>query len=128
MFKKALVTLALVPALLAGVTSMGATPAFAANGGVYIVTPKWWGWCPNIRGYQNRVVVVSITNTTTGYSQTDSGDDVGWTNVDLHSNNSVHVNVGCSLGIGSTGTVVTIRPTRNGQTFWTSPSGASYGN
>jgi len=122
-----MLALVLLAASVSGVLATGATPASAASG-VYIVTPKWWGWCPNIRGITNRVTFVSVTNTATGYSQTDYGDDIGWTTVALNRSNTVRVNVGCSLGHGSTGTEVRITPRRNGQTFWVSPTGGSYGN
>lgn len=121
-------------ALAAGVglmTSMvpAAAPAeAAATPGVYIVAPRWWGWCPNVYGQANWVEYMDITNVTNGYGQVDRGDDVGWAKVILGRKNEIHVNVGCGRGIGSTGTVVWITPNRNGQTFWTSPSGASYGN
>lgn len=115
-------------ALLAGLLTVNPAPSTASTNGVYVVAPKWWGWCPDIRGLKNVVVAVSVTNTTTGHSMSDLGDDIGWSNVALNRSNTLHVNVGCSRGHGSTGTVVTIRPTRHKQTFWVSPGGSSYGN
>lgn len=102
--------------------------AATANAGVYIVAPKWWGWCPNVSGVTNRVTFMSQVNQTTGNMSSDAGDDVIWSRVALNTYNTIDVQVGCIYGIGSSGTRVTIRPTRNGQTFWVSPTGASYGN
>lgn len=124
--KKAAVALVAAAALLTGLVAV--QPAAAASNGVYIVTPKSWGWCPNIRGIPNKVVYVSVTNTTTGHSQTDRGDDIGWVRVKLHQRNRVHVNVGCSAGYGSGGTVVTITPRRHKQSWFVGPTGVTWGN
>jgi hypothetical protein len=119
-------------ASLIGITkpaaSAGPAAKAATNAGVYIVAPKWWGWCPNIRGIQNRPWAMAAWNISHGGSASDMGDDIIWIRVQTGQTNRVDVQVGCSSGIGSSGTVVYIRPSRNGQTFWISPGGASYGN
>lgn len=111
------------------ITALGVGPAQAAsNGGVYIVAPKWWGWCPNVGRVYNAPIRMSATNTTSRDSRADSGDDIIWVGVQMSRRNTVHVNVGCSLGHGSAGTVVTFTPTRNGQAWFVSPGGATWGN
>jgi hypothetical protein len=102
-------------------------PEHLRNGGVYIVTPKWWGWCPDVR-VKNYVTVVSLTNATYGSSSSDVGDDIGWIGVRLGYKNTIHVNVGCSLGHGSGGVTVTITPTRNGQAWFVGSTGGAWGN
>jgi hypothetical protein len=122
-----LAALVLVAAVGAIATATPAAKA-ATNAGIYIVAPKWWGWCPNVRGLPNRPVAMAATNVSHGSSASDIGDDIIWLRVQTGQQNKISVQVGCSAGIGSTGTVVYIRPARNGQTFWISPTGASYGN
>ncbi len=102
--------------------------AAAAKGGVYIVAPKWWEWCPNIARQNNQPRHMSQSNFTTGNSSSDSGDDIIWSRVALNQNNRIAVQVGCTLGHGSTGTQITIRPTRNGQTWFISLSGGTSAN
>lgn len=126
---RALVLAAATLASSAAATTFGVAPAHAAsNGGVYIVAPKWWGWCPNVGRVYNRPHYMQATNTTSGDTRADSGDDIIWIGVQMNRRNTVHVNVGCSLGHGSTGTVASFTPTRNGQTWFVSPSGATSGN
>lgn len=107
-----------------------AAPASAAsaNGGVYVIAPKWWGWCPNIARQNNYPYYMSQSNFTTGNSSSDAGDDIIWSRVALNQNNTISVAVGCILGYGSGGTTITIRPTRNGQSWFISLSGATWHN
>jgi hypothetical protein len=61
---------ALSAAIFLAVTIGIATQASAAsaNGGVYIIAPKWWGWCPNVAGRNNYPYYMSQENYTTGDS------------------------------------------------------------
>ena len=124
--RKAITTAVAAAALLLGMGS--AQSASAATNGVYIVTPKSWGWCPNIKNQKNYVSFVSVTNHSNGYSQTDFGDDIGWTSVNLNKRNSIQVNVGCSLGHGSRGITVDITPRRHKQAWYVGPTGVTWGN
>ena len=106
-----------------------ATPASAAgNGGVYLITPKSWGWCPNIVKQNNFPYNVAQENYTTHDSSADSGDDIIWSRVNLNQNNNIDVQVGCILEYGSHGVSITIRPTRNGQSWFISSTGATSHN
>jgi hypothetical protein len=111
-------------------TSTDSAPAAEAssNGGIYIVTPKSWGWCPNVAKVYNRPYYLTATNFTSGDTRGESGDDIIWVGVQLNKSNRIQVNVGCSLGYYSTGTLITITPRRNGQAFFVSPSGTAWGN
>ncbi len=124
----ALLSIAVLVSSLGAATAV-ATPAQAAsNGGVYIVAPKSWGWCPNVRGVYNRPTQMHVTNYTSGETRSDGGDDIIWVGVNMNQSNTVQVNVGCSLGHGSAGTLVRITPRRNGQAFYVSPGGYAWGN
>lgn len=119
---------ALTVTLAAAALSMGfVSPADAAtaNASVYIVAPRWAGWC-NTR--LNAPVQMASWNTTTGHSASDGGDDVIGSRVRLGARNTIHVSVGCRTGIGSSGTVVTITPRRHNQTFWVTPAGTFSSN
>lgn len=103
--------------------------AAATNGWIYIVAPKWWGWCPNIRGIKNRVVSVDVSNQTHGGTNRSSwGSDVVPLRVRHGSNNKITVAVGCSLGHGSSGTTINVTPGRNGQACFSASWGSSWCN
>jgi hypothetical protein len=123
-----IIAAALASLSVAGLALSGSASAATANGGVYIIAPKWWGWCPNVAGQNNYPYYMSQENYTTGDSSADAGDDVIWSRVTLNQNNRIEVQVGCIRGYYSTGTSVTIRPTRNGQSWDISPSGATWHN
>lgn len=101
-------------ALVLGFAAIGpAGPATAATASVYLVTPKWWGWCP---GSGNSVTRVNYV--VAGVSQGgDSGDDVVYARVNLNVNNTVIMAVTCRFNTPQ-GSSAVIRPTRNGQTFF----------
>ncbi len=114
---------AIIAAIAIAVVSLGVVApadAASANASVYIVTPKWAGWC-RAGTSANRPVVVSSNNMTTNHFAQDWGDDIIGSRVRLGTQNTIHVNVGCAQGFGSYGTTVTIRPTRHNQTFYISP-------
>lgn len=105
------------------VASPAATSASTSYGYVYLVTPRWWGWCPGKSNAVKRVDYV-VDNVSSGG---DSGDDIVYAKVRLNQNNTVTMAVQCTKTLPQ-GSQETIKPTRNKQTFWMGyPSGA-YGN
>jgi hypothetical protein len=103
---------------------INATPAAAisANANVYAVAPSA-NWCP---GWLNKVTWVQWANHTTGGTSGDGGDDVVWMPVRTGYSNSVTISVRCKYST-PIGMNFTIRPSRNGQTFWFYPNGG-YGS
>lgn len=84
----------------------------AAVGYVYLVTPKWWGWCP-----YSSITYVGWFNA--GVSQGgDGGNDIVYAKVLLKQDNRITMQVSCSRSMPMGNVVTTIRPNRNGQTFW----------
>lgn len=114
----------LIAVLAVGLGSFMATPpADAATGYVYLVVPKWWGWCPGSSNYATWVGYVNSNVSSGG----DSGDDIVYARVNLNQPNTITMAVHCRRTLPQ-GSQATIRPTRNNQTFWMGyPSGA-YGN
>jgi hypothetical protein len=104
----------------AAATVVAPAPASAAtaNAGVYAVAPSS-SWCP---GWLNKVTRVQWSNFTTGGTGGDSGDDIVWMPVRTGITNSVNISVTCSRTYPR-GMNFSIRPSRNGQTFWFYPSG-----
>lgn len=104
-------------------TLVAAPPANAATGYVYLVTPRWWGWCPGNGNYVKRVDYVNGILSSGG----DKGDDIVYAKVDLKRDNTIVMSVQCAKN-NPQGSIATIKPNRTGQTFWMGyPSGA-YGN
>ncbi len=117
-FKRRAVGLGLAVAMLALTGTVGVTSAQAAsaNGGIYVVTPTWWGNCT-----QFGVAGLATWNLYVNHSNPgDYGDDVAWMPVRLNTSQSVQIKVICKrTGVQGGSTIsATIRPTRNGQTFF----------
>lgn len=96
----------------------GATSAHAAaaNGGIYVVTPTWWGNCSGLG-----VAGLATVNSYVGHSNPgDFGDDIAWMPVRLNTSQSVQIKVACKrLGWAAGSNIsATIRPTRSGQSFF----------
>ena len=109
-----LTTLAVVIAMsLAGALALAADGASASNGGVYVVTPTWWGWCPG-----SSVTAVYWWNDTTGASGGDAGDDIVWVSVNMNQPNTLTLAVKCRATWESAPAYTTIRPTRTGQAWF----------
>ncbi|SRR5581483_8529294 len=106
--------------IIAAVCSASAS---ATSGGVYVVTPKSWGWCP-ISGVK-AVYYVNQSNATTGG---DAGDDIVWVPVTLNQTNMLTVAVKCNWAAESSATYTGIRPTRTGQAWYIGPGGGTWGN
>ena len=110
-------------AIAAGTATVAAAaPAEAATYGyVYLVTPQWWGWCPNSS-------ITFVHFTVAGISDGgDSGDDVVYARVALNQNNNVSMSDACRWSTPM-GSLATIYPTRNNETFWMGYPGGSYHN
>ena len=130
MKKKILYSFAVFAMLATGLAGGGSgsisepTQVDASQPGVYLVAPKWWGWCPNPhRWFSNEVNHMIQWNETTFDSSNVSGDDIIWSRVKLHQKNVIHVQAGCKWGFGSSGTLVEITPRRHGQAFFVAPTG-----
>ncbi|MFJ1542251.1 hypothetical protein ACIODS_27305 [Micromonospora chalcea] len=97
-------------------------PANAATTGyVYLVTPKWWGWCP---GSNNAITWVGWVNSSIS-SGGDSGDDIVYAKVNLNVSQTVVMTVQCSRSTPQ-GASASIKPTRTGQTFFMGYPSGSY--
>jgi hypothetical protein len=116
--------LLLAVAMGAGSMLLSPFPARAATTGwVYLVTPRWWGWCP---GSGNYVTWVDYANGNVS-SGGDGGDDIVYAKVQLNTSNTITMAVQCRKNLPQ-GSQVTITPTRNNQTWFLGyPSGA-WGN
>jgi hypothetical protein len=104
---------------LALLGAVGATSAQAAsaNGGIYAVTPSWWGNCTNFGG----VAGLATVNSYVGHSNPgDFGDDIAWVPVRLNTWQSIQIKVACKRFGWAVGSSIsaTILPTRNGQAFY----------
>lgn len=108
-FATAAVVLAISSAAILAVSAS----ASASTGGVYLVTPTWWGWCPG-----SSVTAVHYVNQTTGATGGDSGDDIAWASVNLNQTNYLTVWVTCRATWESSATYTNIRPTRSGQAWY----------
>lgn len=105
-----------------------ASPAQAAvQGNVYVAFPKWLGNCPN-----GGSVTAILADNSGVWSTTrwDTGDDLIYPRVNMNTDNRISYTVFCKTtwygaGYYQPGYSVTIRPTRNGQTFWVGPLGQS---
>lgn len=119
------VRVACAAALMALGPAMAAPPAFAADGGIYAVTPDWGGWkCP---GVYNNLAFVYFANHTMGKNGGDGGDDIVWMPVRLGQNNSVTMSAKCTFSTFAAVNYV-IKPTRNKQTFWFRANGTFKNN
>lgn len=121
--------IAIVIATVAGIVGLLAPPAHAApaNGGIYVVTPAWWGHC----AYAGGVWGLATVNSYVGHSNSgDYGDDVAWLPVRLQTSQPIQIKVACRRYGFLTGASIsaTIRPTRNGQTFFFGPDSRFYSN
>lgn len=102
---------------------LSAAPAHAATGYVYLVTPKWWGWCPGSGNYVTHVDYVNGSFSSGG----DGGDDVVYAHVQLGTPNTITMAVQCARSLPQ-GSQATITPARTGQSWFMGyPSGA-WGN
>ena len=101
-----------------GIVGQAAPTAEAATQvWVYVVTPNWWGWCSS-------TAYTSFSNTTTGHSGGDGGDDIVWIRMNLNQSNTIHIQkVGCNQG-----TIAYVRPTRSGQAAFISRTGSVWLN
>jgi hypothetical protein len=93
--------------------------AASANGGIYVVTPAWWGNCSS--SLAGGVHGLATVNSYVGHSNGgDYGDDIAWMPVRLNTSQSVQIKVVCKRGGAAMGSNIsaTIRPTCNGQTFY----------
>ena len=109
--------------LATSASAPAASSAAAATGGVYIVTPTWWNWCPG-----SIVTAVYFFNTTNGTSGGDTGDDIAWAPVILNQTNYLTVIVKCATAGLSSSTYTNIRPTRTGQSWFIGASSATWHN
>lgn len=111
-------------ALAAGTLVTNVAPAAAATTGwVYLVTPRWWGWCPGSGNYVTRVDYYNGDFSSGG----DAGDDIVYAKVQLNAPNTITMAVQCAKNLPQ-GSQVTITPSRNNQTWYMGyPSGA-WGN
>lgn len=121
----------MVGAFVAAVASIGlaAAPAHAvtANGGIYVVTPAWWGHCANFGG----VAGLATVNSYVGHSNAgDYGDDIAWVPVRLRTSQSIQVRVACKrYGFAAGASMsVTITPARHGQSFFIGPDSRYWSN
>lgn len=125
--KRMAVTSVLALTLTSGGFALGALPAsaVAANAKAWVITPKWWGWCPNAGGLANKVVQVHVINYTTGTDTWGTkGYDKVYIPVTTGYNNQVQISVNCSLSkLQSTGGYHNLSVTANGQTFFTGTDG-----
>lgn len=128
---RALVAVLAVLIMSGAVQASSIQPASAApsNAGIYLVAPQWGGYCPKGPGILrwNKVKHVRYVNHTTGDSWGDSGDDIVWARVRLHTTNTITVAVTCRWNTPQ-GMNFRIRPTRSGQTAWTSTWGQHWLN
>lgn len=114
-----------VVAVCALVGFAGPADAAEANASIYIVAPRWAGWCAT---KNNRPFYMMQWNATTGHRTADYGDDIIGSRVRLHTSNTIDVQVGCLTGHGSAGAKIKIRPTRHNQTFFVYPGGRTTNN
>jgi hypothetical protein len=119
---------AAVALIVAGTSAVAAAPAHAvpANGGVYVITPAWWGHCPG-----TGVAGLATVNSYVGHSQPgDYGDDVAWMPVRLNTTQSVQIKVACKRFGFVTGASISARitPRRNGQSFFFGPDSSFWSN
>jgi hypothetical protein len=106
---------------------VAAVPAPAnaySYGWVYIVVPKWWGWCPNPSYLNNYVTYVNydVSGVSSGG---DGGDDIVYAKVLLNQTNTVNLGVQCRWTMPQAATT-RIVPTRTGQTFFVGATGGNY--
>jgi hypothetical protein len=113
--------LAAVASLVAALVIAPAPASAATTGYVYLVTPKWWGWCP---GSNNAITWVGWVNSNIS-SGGDSGDDIVYAKVYLGQSQEVVMAVQCSKTTPQ-GSTTTIKPTRTGQTFFMGYPSGSY--
>ena len=121
--RKQLASLLLAAGAVTAPLALSAAPAAAANGGVYVVTPTWWGWCSG-----SSVTGVYWFNQTTGGSGGDTGDDIAWIPVNLNTSNELTLTVQCANPQRNGATYTFIRPTRNGQTWFIGSGGGTSHN
>jgi hypothetical protein len=112
----------LIAALVVAAGSL-AGAASASAGGVYVITPHWWGWCPS-----SGVHAVYYFNQTNGATGGDAGDDIVWVPVYLNQTNFLTVTVQCNAAWESSGTYTNIRPTRTGQAWYIGSGGGTWHN
>lgn len=113
--RRVFASIAIVLASAAGGLALNASPAHAIYGQVYIVTPKWWGWCPGTGNYVTQVVAHNITTGDRAASL--PGKDVAFLRIDFERSNKVVVAVSCKWNT-PLGATATIRPVRHKQTFY----------
>ncbi|HLX32591.1 MAG TPA: hypothetical protein VKR79_07470 [Gaiellaceae bacterium] len=118
-----LVVAALILAIGSIAGLAGSANASAASGGVYVVTPTWWGWCPG-----STVTAVYYINQSTGASGGDAGDDIVWVPVHLNTANELTVTVKCRAAWESSATYTFIRPTRTDQAWFIGAGGETWHN
>ncbi|WBC03315.1 hypothetical protein [Micromonospora sp. WMMA1976] len=80
---------------------------------MYLVTPRWWGWCPGNGNYVTGVNY-AVSNVSSGG---DSGDDIVYAKVNLNQAQDVVMGVQCAKNTPQ-GSSASITPTRSGQTFY----------
>lgn len=121
--RRRLATAALVLAITASGALALSAGGSAASGGVYVITPTWWGWCPG-----SSVTAVYYFNQTNGASGGDAGDDVIWVPVNLYQTNFLTVIVKCRATWESSSTYTNIYPTRTGQSWFIGAGGGTWHN
>lgn len=117
-FKRAAAMVATALSLLGSlILAVPAAEAATANAGVYVVTPAWWGHCTYFGGVNGLATV----NSYVGHSNRgDFGNDIAWVPVRLNTSQSVQIKTHCRRYGWAVGTSmsISIRPSRNGQTFF----------
>lgn len=129
----------LVMVALLSVSALVASTAQATSArartvvGVYISAPTWLGNCANSKlGGSVKSLWVQVTAPSVGYgaySYADYGDDIVWAKVVLNVDNTIVAQPKCYGWWGSrpgAPSMNTIRPTRNGQTWWVGPLGTRH--
>jgi hypothetical protein len=105
------------------VAPVAAPPVGAIYGQVYIVAPRWWGFCP---GSGNYVTQVTAHNFTTGDRAASApGRDTVFLRVDFNRRNTIVVTASCRLNTPQ-GSTATISPRYHRQTFYFGSQGGSW--
>lgn len=127
MRRRAALLLTMCAAALGGTIMTSTANGATANGGIYAITPGWWGHCT----YSGGVWGLATVNSLVGHSNAgDYGDDKAWIPVRLNTSQSVQIRVACKRYGFATGASIsaTIRPTRNGQSFFFGPDSSFWSN
>ena len=128
--RRAMITL--VATIGIGLTTLAVAPAASAapvrvrTGWIYISAPTWLGNCEG--GDAGHLIYMTAVVGDTWHGG-DAGNDLLYVKVKLNENQQVSYSGFCSRArIPEPGVSVTIRPTRNNQTFFLGPEGVRHKN